>query len=334
MNGNVELPVVLAYTVYNQSGGQGKTTVARDLAAAHAEIGQRVLLVDMDAQNGSLSNYLGVDDSKRDPEADDLTFHLVEQGQGPFEELVRTAEPNVDVLPSHKRLNRVDQFLDSHENYIGQTKPDDWEYPRYERLLAVLRENDVPSEYDVLIVDPNAKADTVYYMALYATRNVVIPAIPTRSGYESIDGVADSAQGFAQNQGINIGRTAVVPTMVDTRKSDHGDYAHQLRDQYDAPVYFKSLSAFESAEEHYVSVFRLFEEHRDRVRRSERNILPKYRTLAATVCATLGDPLPADAWGGAELFAGDDFWGDIEVPLAGGDGDITDESPDRTAEVS
>lgn len=319
-----------AYTVYNQSGGQGKTTVARDLAAAHAEIGQRVLVIDMDAQNGSLSNYLGVDDDKRNPDADDLTFHLVDQGQGDFSDLIRTAEPNVDVLPSHKRLNRVDEFLDSHENYIGQTKSDDWEYPRYKQLLKTLQKNDVPSQYDVMIIDPNAKADTVYYLSLYATRNVVIPAVPTRSGYESIDGVADSAQGFAENQDINIGRTAVVPTMVDTRKSDHKDYARKLRDDYDAPVYFKSLSAFESAEEKYVSIFQLFDEHRDRIRKSERDILPKYRTLVATICATLGNPLPEKAWDSEELFTEDDFWGAVDIPFA----DITDEPIDQTAGVN
>lgn len=321
-----------AYTVYNQSGGQGKTTIARDLAAAHAEVGQRVLLIDMDAQNGSLSNYLGVDDNKRNPDADDLTYHLVEQGQGEFSDLIRTAEQNVDVLPSHKRLNRVDDFLDSHETYIGQTKPDDWEYPRYERLLEVLRKNDVPSEYDVVIIDPNAKADTVYYMALYATRNVVIPAVPTRSGFESIDGVADSAQGFAENQDINIGRTAVVPTMVDMRKGDHKDYAQKLCAEYDAPVYFKSLSAFESAEEQYVSIFRLFSEHRSRIRKSEQNILPKYRTLVATICATFGNPLPKDAWDGEELFAGDDFWGEVKIPFA--EADLADDTIDQTAGVN
>lgn len=321
-----------AYTVYNQSGGQGKTTVARDLAAAHAEIGQRVLVIDMDAQNGSLSNYLGVDDEKRNPDADDLTFHLVEQGQGEFEDLIHTAEPNIDILPSHKRLNRVDAFLDSHENYIGQTKPDDWEYPRYEQLLSVLKENNVPSEYDVLIIDPNAKADTVYYMSLYATRNIVIPALPTRSGYESIDGVADSAQGFAENQDINIGRLAVVPTMVDMRKGDHKNYALQLQEEYDAPVYFKSLSAFESAEDEYMSIFRLFTEHRSRVRKSEKNILPKYRTLVATICATLGQPLPEEAWEGAELFTGDDFWGDIDVPFA--DAEVADSAVDTHAGVN
>jgi len=321
-----------AYTVYNQSGGQGKTTIARDLGAAHAEVGQRVLLIDMDAQNGSLSNYLDVDDNKRNPEADDLTYHLVEQGKGGFRDLIRTAEPNIDVLPSHKRLNRVDEFLDSHENYIGQTKPDDWEYPRYERLLEVLRENDVPDEYDVVIGDPNAKADTVYYMSLYATRNVVIPALPTRSGFESIDGVADSAQGFADNQDINIGRVAALPTMVDMRKGDHKGYARKLRDEYEAPVYFKSLSAFESAEEQYVSIFRLFREHRGRIRKSEQNILPKYRTLVAAICATFGNPLPKEAWEEGELYTGDDFWGEVEVPIAGTE--IADGAIDQTAGVN
>lgn len=312
-----------AYTVYNQSGGQGKTTITRDLAAAHAELDQRVLVLDMDAQNGSLSNYLGVDDDKRDPDADDLTYHLVEQGQGEFSDLIHTTEPNVDVLPSHKRLNRIADFLDSHENYIGQTKPDDWEYPRYERLLSLLQENDIPNKYDVLIADPNAKADTVYYMALYATRNIVIPAVPTRSGYESIDGVADSAQGFAKNQDINIGRLAVVPTMVDMRKGDHKDYAALLRDEYDSPVYFKSLSAFESAEDEYVSIFQLFKDHRSRIRKSETNILPKYRTLVATICLTLGTPIPKEAWGDSELFTGDDFWGAVDVPFADAEVDET-----------
>jgi hypothetical protein len=48
---------------------------------------------------------------------------------------------------------------------------------------------------------------------------------------------------------MNIGRTAVIPMIVDTRKGNHKDYARKLRDKYDAPVYSKSLNAFESAEE-------------------------------------------------------------------------------------
>jgi hypothetical protein len=120
--------------------------------------------------------------------------------------------------------------------------------------------------------------------------------------------------------------------MVDTRKGDHKDYARKLRDEYNAPVYFKSLSAFESAEEQYVSIFQLFNKHRSRIRKSERNILPKYRTLVATVCATFGNPLPQEAWDGEELFTGDNFWGDVKMPFA--DADITDGTIDQTVGVN
>jgi chromosome partitioning protein len=306
---------MLAYTVYNQSGGQGKTTLTRDLAAAHAEAGHNVLLIDMDAQNGSLSNYLGVDDDKRNSDADDLTLHLVERGKGPFENLVESAAPQIDIIPSHKRLNNLTDILDTAAEMHSYENSGD-EYPRFEQLLRVVRENSLTDTYDVLIIDPNAKADTAYYMSLYATRNVVIPALPTRTGYESIEGVTDSAQGIARELDINIGRLGVVPLMVDMRKSDHEDYGLKLHDEYDAPVYFKSLSAFESAEEEYVSIFTYLKEHRSRIRSSEINILPKYRTLLATICNTLNQPLSPNTWDNEQIFTGNDFWGDIDVPFS------------------
>ena len=91
------------------------------------------------------------------------------------------------------------------------------------------------------------------------------------------------------------------------------------------------MSAFESAEEQYVSILQLLNEHRSRIRirKSERNILPKYRTLVATICATFGNPLPEEAWDGEELFTGDDFWGDVEIPFA--DADVADGTIDQTA---
>ena len=116
------------------------------------------------------------------------------------------------------------------------------------------------------------------------------------------------------------------------RKSDYKDYMRKLRGEYDAPVYFKSLNVFESAEEQYVSILQLFNEHRSCIRKSGRNILPKYRTLVATICATFGNPLPEEAWDGEELFTGDDFWGDVEIPFA--DADVADGAIDQTAGVN
>jgi len=303
------------YTVYNQSGGQAKSTITRDLAAAHAEAGKRVLILDLDAQNGSISNYLGVDDDKHDENADALTLHLIDRGKDDFDKLIRNAEENIDVIPSHKRLNDLSDYLNNYEAYIGADKPDDWKLAKHELLYKTLKKNDVIQDYDILIADPNAKADMAYYMALYATRSVVIPAVPTRSGYESIEGVSDSAKNFAKISGINIGRVAVVPVMVDMRKGGHKDYAKKLRDEYDAPIYFRLLTPFEDAEDQYETVFKHLK-NKKRVSSSQSNILPKYRTLAAHIHMTLNDPLPAGTWNKDELFTGDDFWGSVDVPFS------------------
>jgi cellulose biosynthesis protein BcsQ len=301
-----------AYTIYNRAGGQAKSVLTRDLAAAHAEQGQNVLIIDLDAQKGSVTNFYDLDYNKNDGNADRLTLHIIDRPAGEFDDLIYNAEPGVDIVPGHEELNDLDDILDDKEAI--ETRGIDGEnFDRYTELFRVLKENDVPDQYDVVICDPNAKADDAYYSALYATRNVLIPAVTTPKGVASIDDVFDTATNFAEAKDINIGNLGVVATKANLQKNKHQRKAEELRDDHDAVCYFKDLSVYDDTSDEGHSLFAHIK-GLDRVRKSQTDVLPKYRTLLAHIQNEMGNPLPADALENHEFWTGGDFWGSVDIP--------------------
>ncbi len=301
-----------SYTIYNRAGGQAKSVLTRDLAAAHAEQGQQVLIIDLDAQKGSVTNFYDFDYDKNDGNADRLTLHIVDKPAGAFEDLIYSAEPGVDIIPGHEELNELSDILDDKEA-IENRGIDGEDFDRYTELYELLKENGIPSEYDVIICDPNAKADDAYYSALYATRNVLIPAATTPKGVASIDDVFDTATNFAEAKDINIGNLGVVATKANLQKKKHQRKAEELRDEYNALCYFKDLSVYDDTSDEGHSLFKHIKEL-NRVRKAQTDVLPKYRTLLAHIRNEMGDPLPQtpDEY---EFWTGDDFWGDMNIPV-------------------
>ena len=85
--------------VANQKGGVGKTTTAINLAASLAELGQRVLVADMDPQ-GNTTSGLGID-----KENVENTVYELMLGECSIEEAIVVSEyENLSVLPSNINL--------------------------------------------------------------------------------------------------------------------------------------------------------------------------------------------------------------------------------------
>jgi chromosome partitioning protein len=139
----------------NQKGGVGKTTSTINIAAALAEYGRKVLLVDFDPQ-GALSVGLGIS-AMDEPTIYDL---LMKRDLDPHTVIQHTVVPNLDLIPANIDLSAAEVQLVSE---VGREKV----------LSRVLKK--VSDEYDVIIIDCQPSLGLLTVNALTAAHGVFIP---------------------------------------------------------------------------------------------------------------------------------------------------------------
>ena len=94
-------PVTITLAVANQKGGVAKTTTVASLGAALVEMGQRVLLVDLDPQ-ACLTFSLGLD-----PDALELSVHDVLLGRVPAAMALQETDDGIDPAAGGDRPDRL-----------------------------------------------------------------------------------------------------------------------------------------------------------------------------------------------------------------------------------
>lgn len=270
---------MLAYTPVTESGGVAKTTTAATLAVAHARAGYDVLMVDLDSQNGSLSYLLDVDDDTDNSDADNVVRHMVGRPKGDFDDLIRTTEAGVDVIPNHAMLEDLGDILNREKE---QAESMGEAYSKYHQLHQMLKQNDVPENYDVLIVDSDGRPGPHLYNALVAVRNVVITLQCNAKGEQSLEGLDELVDGLEQNLAVDVSALAVLPIGY---KDNHKEKRKTIQAieamEFNVPVKIGDREAMvDGAWRNQCSLFEFVEEHRDRQRDREVETLEKHETLA------------------------------------------------------
>ncbi|MDV6013980.1 ParA family protein [Haloechinothrix sp. LS1_15] len=161
-------------SVINQKGGVGKTALSVGAAAALAEQGQRVLLIDLDPQGHATTEFLGLPETP--PGQPSLPMALSKMWKGSIEELaVRHPRCNVrpggclDVVPTAPGMfdlvRRLDQF-----------RVPGWQLARVIQF----------ANYEHVIIDCPPALDLLTNNALAATHGVLVPVQPDRTSIRAL----------------------------------------------------------------------------------------------------------------------------------------------------
>lgn len=264
---------MLAYSTYSEAGGVGKTSVAANLAVAHARAGLKPLVVPLDPQDGNLSRLFGVDDDRTES-VDNVVRHMIRRPKGAFDDLVRSAE-GVDIVPEHNMLSDLAGYLRREKE---QAEAMGEAFGMHAQLLRVLREAGVPDEYDVLICDPPATEGPHLYNAINATRSLTIPVEPTAKGRAAVEGLEALVGGLEEQLDVEVGVLAAVPIGFKNTR-DQRRIVDEI--EYPAPeVIGERASLMEGCWMEQCSAFRYVREFRDRRRDYEIDTLAQFDRIA------------------------------------------------------
>ncbi len=195
-------------SVVNQKGGVGKTTTAMNLAAYLAEMGNFVLLVDMDSQ-GNASSGLGFS-------REDLSHGIYEalsKKKRLHDIIVNTAHEGLRVAPSTPDLAGANIELVDMER-------------REFQLHDLLEE--VKHAYDYIIIDCPPSLGLLTINSLVAADELLIPV---QAEYYALEGLGQLLQtiGLIQEHiKPELGVLGAVITMFDKRTKLSGDVMDEL----------------------------------------------------------------------------------------------------------
>lgn len=187
------------FAIFNQAGGVAKTTLTMNLGYELAQMGQRVLLVDLDPQ-GTLTIFMGI-------EGWDLSATVYDCliANKPVDEVIHSAH-GVDVLPANLALGKAE--LELYHAPMREQK--------LHRVLEPLAE-----DYDIMLIDCPPSLGVISYLALVTADYVIVPLECEYKSYQGTDLLLQTIGKIQQEANSELKIAAFVPVKVSLQKSQH-----------------------------------------------------------------------------------------------------------------
>jgi chromosome partitioning protein len=205
------------FCIANQKGGVGKTTTTVNLAAGLAQVGQRVLMVDLDPQ-GNATMGSGVD--KR--QLPHTVYDVLLESATVAEARVRSDKCGYDILGANRELAGAEVELVDLER-------------REKRLKAALAV--VDAEYDFVLIDCPPSLSLLTLNGLCSAHGVIVPM---QCEYFALEGLTDLVNTIKQvhaNLNRDLKIIGLLRVMFDPRITLQQQVSDQLKGHFGDKVF-------------------------------------------------------------------------------------------------
>jgi chromosome partitioning protein len=208
------LPRVIA--IANQKGGVGKTTTTVNLGAGLAELGFRVLIIDLDPQ-GNATTGLGINQRNLEHSVYDVLLHDVALDDA----IEPTAVRNLFVAPATIDLAGADIEL----------------VPAFSRELRLRRAIEaLDDSFDFTIIDCPPSLGLITVNGLAAAGEVLVPIQCEYYALEGLGQLLKNVNLVTGNLNPTLEVSAIVLTMYDSRTKLAEQVADEVRNHFGAKV--------------------------------------------------------------------------------------------------
>ena len=206
---------VIAIT--NQKGGVGKTTTAINLSAALAELGMKVLALDIDPQ-GNMSSGLGVDKN----ETENNVYRMI-SGECSVENCIcKDVQKNLDVIPSNIDLSAAE---------IELIDVEDKEY------IVKKYIDKVKEQYDFVIIDCPPSLSMLTINAMTTADSVLVPIQCEYYALEGLSQLTYTIELVKERLNPNLEVEGIVFTMYDARTNLSLQVVENVRENLHQKIY-------------------------------------------------------------------------------------------------
>jgi chromosome partitioning protein len=216
-------PRVLA--VANQKGGVGKTTTTINLGTALAAVGERVLIVDLDAQ-GNASTGLGIGPDNRAR----TSYDVLANGMSLLDAAIPTAIPGLHLVPANNDLVGIDALLGHDSNRFYRLRD-------AVRVMAAQGRANPDHAYNYMLIDCPPSLTLMTLNAMTAADALLVPVQCEFFALEGISQLKETVDQIKTTLNPALEIQGVVLTMHDARTSLSREVADNVRAFFGAKVY-------------------------------------------------------------------------------------------------